>query len=59
MAEALIDTHTVAALPISPEAHAEIAAILRAAGYDHVFTSCDQGVLIDMTGLALIVKHGE
>ena len=29
---------------------------LRAAGYDHVFTPVDQGILIDMTGLALVER---
>jgi len=43
-------THTSALLEISPAAHAEIAQLLRAAGYDHAIDH-DQ---IDMQGIALI-----
>lgn len=43
-------THTFALLEISPAAHAEIAQLLRAAGYDHAIDH-DQ---IDMMGVALI-----
>lgn len=43
-------THTVATLAVSAEAHAEISALLRAAGYDHAFMADG---LVDMTGLAL------
>ncbi len=55
MADApLVPTHTVAALEVSPETFAEVTRLLRAAGYDHVFIPVDRGILIDMTGLALL-----
>ncbi len=57
MADApLVPTHTVAALPVSPETFGEVARLLRAAGHDHVFTPVDQGILIDMTGFALVER---
>ena len=57
MADApLVRTHTVAALEVSPETFAEITRLLRAAGYDHAFSSIDQGILIDMTGLGLVER---
>lgn len=43
-------THTVAELPLSPSAYDEIAAALRAAGYDHVFL---EDGLIDMSGIGV------
>ncbi|MDR6887833.1 MULTISPECIES: hypothetical protein [Variovorax] len=43
-------THTSALLEISPAAHAEIAQLLRAAGYDHAIYHGQ----LDMKGLALI-----
>ena len=54
----LVETHTVAALEVSPETYHEITSLLRAAGYDNVFTSIDCGILIDMTGIGLI-EHRE
>lgn len=56
-------THTYATLAISPEAHHEIAAKLKAAGYDHALHAPDDGephpvhnpVTIDMHGIGLIV----
>ena len=57
MAEArLVRTHTVAALEVSPETFDEVTRLLREAGYDHVFSQADQGILIDMTGLALVER---
>ena len=52
----LVQTHTVAALEVSAETFAEVTRLLRAAGYDHVFNQADQGILIDMTGLALVER---
>lgn len=43
-------THTIATLEVSPAAHGEIAAKLRAAGYDHAFM---EGGLIDMSGIGI------
>ena len=57
MADApLVRTHTVTALAVSPETFAEITRLLREAGHDHVFHLADQGILIDMTGLALVER---
>lgn len=57
MADApLVQTHTVAALEVSPDTFGEVTRLLREAGYDHVFTAVDQGILIDMTGFALIER---
>jgi len=44
-------THTVAELEISPQAFDEIAGLLRAADYGHVFL--EDGRLLDMTGIGL------
>ena len=55
MADApLVRTHTVAALPVSPDTFGEVARLLRRAGHDDVFTPVDGGILIDMTGFALV-----
>ena len=50
----LVQTHTVAALEVSPATFAEITSLLRAAGHDHPFSQADEGILIDMTGFALV-----
>lgn len=48
-------TYTYALLEVSSVAYEEIAALLRAAGYDHVFHEQDDGrVAIDLHGIALI-----
>ncbi len=52
----LVRTHTVAALEVSAATFAEVTRLLREAGYDHVFSQADQGILIDMTGLALVER---
>ena len=52
----MVRTHTVAALPVSPETFDEVTRLLREAGHDHVFTPVDQGILIDMTGFALVER---
>ena len=52
----LVRTHTVAALEVSPQTFEEVSRLLREAGYDHVFSQADQGILIDMTGLALVER---
>jgi hypothetical protein len=44
-------THTLAELEISPQAFDEIAGLLRAADYGHVFL--EDGRLLDMTGIGL------
>lgn len=44
-------THTLATLPLSAPAYAEIAAALREAGYDHAFG--EEGV-IDMQGIGVV-----
>jgi hypothetical protein len=49
-------THTYATLEVSKTVYDEIAALLRAAGYDHVFM--DDGA-IDMHGIGLTCKHTE
>ena len=53
-ARSLVETHTITALEVTSGTYRETANLLRAAGYDNVFTSVDRGVLIDMTGLGLI-----
>ena len=52
----LVPTHTVAALEVSPDTFGEVTRLLRAAGHDHVFTAVDRGILIDMTGFALVER---
>ena len=52
----LVQTHTVMALEVSPETFSEITRLLREAGYDHVFSEADRGILIDMTGFALVER---
>ena len=52
----LVRTHTVAALEVSAETFAEVTRLLRAAGHDHPFSQADEGILIDMTGFALVEK---
>ncbi|GER16733.1 NADAR family protein [Variovorax boronicumulans] len=46
-------THTIASLAVSAAAHTEIAAALRAAGYDHAFM---EDGLIDMSGIGLAAQ---
>jgi hypothetical protein len=48
----MASTHTYALLEVSKAAFDEIAAKLRAAGYDHAFRDAGE---IDMHGLALVV----
>lgn len=52
----LRQTHTIATLTVSPEAYIEIARLLRAAEYDHVFIddSRHESKVIDMTGIGLV-----
>ena len=52
----LVQTHTVTALEVSPETFNEITRLLREAGYDHAFSQADQGILVDMTGFALVER---
>lgn len=47
-------TYTYAILEVSTAAFEEIAGKLRAAGYDQAFHDEDDGVVIDMHGIALI-----
>jgi hypothetical protein len=48
------DTHTYAILELSGAAFDEIAAQLRAAGYDHAFHAVrDYGIIVDMHGIAV------
>lgn len=46
-------TYTFAVLEISKAAYDEIAGLLKAAGYHHVFHDNTDGVVIDMHGIAL------
>lgn len=46
-------TRTYALLEVSPEAHAEIKALLLAAGYDHAVNADGE---IDMHGIALTTR---
>ena len=52
----LVQTHTIAALEVSPATFAEVTRLLRAAGHDHVFSQADEGILIDMTGFGLVER---
>ncbi len=52
----LVPTHTVAALEVGPDTFAEVTRLLREAGCDHAFTAVDRGILIDMTGFALVER---
>jgi hypothetical protein len=47
-------THTLATLPLSPEAYAEARQALVVAGYDHAVLTEDDGEMLDMSGLALV-----
>lgn len=49
-------THTLAQLPVSPEAFTEIRDALIAAGYDHAVLSEDDGTMLDMTGIGLVLR---
>lgn len=49
-------THTVALLEVSAAAHEEIRSKLEAAGYHHAFLADDDGLLIDMHGIALCAE---
>jgi hypothetical protein len=52
----MTSTHTVVTMDVRAAAYDEIAAKLKAAGYDHVFWPDADGDLtkIDMTGIALV-----
>lgn len=53
-------THTFATLEISAGAYTEIAALLKAAGYDHVFAKTESHeAVMDMHGIALAHKPVE
>lgn len=51
-------TYTYAILPVSRAAFEEIAAKLRAAGYDHVFHEDEGGTIIDLHGVAIQAEEG-
>lgn len=51
-------THTYAVMEVSPRAYAEIAARLKAAGYEAAFhDDRDHGVVLDMHGIAVGREH--
>jgi len=49
-------THSYAILEVSPAAYAEIHVLLVKAGYEHAFHEQDEGIVIDMHGIALRAK---
>lgn len=46
-------TYTFATMEVSQATYDEIAGKLREAGYDHAFVKSDDGVLLDMHGVAI------
>ena len=50
-------THSIATLQVSEECYNEIAARLAATGYQSVFLKTVSGIMIDMTGIALISEE--
>lgn len=54
--KSLVETHSVAALPISRAAFNEISELLLQAGYDGRMHTVDTGNLIDMSGLGIVER---